>query len=100
MKTDFHAILSDAFSKPVAAERGIGCGRIYVAITDDAAAKEIAKAAKRLGKIFDKRSHYGTRNALYIGYDNCDGMALARGTAIVSALKAAGVSCYRDEHGD
>lgn len=97
---DYAALLTEAFSKPVVRERGIGCGRIYVAITDDAAAKAIAKAAKKIGKIFDKRSHYGTRNALYIGYDNCDGMALARGTAVVAALTAAGIPCYRDEHGD
>lgn len=93
-------ILTEAFAKPISAERAIGCGRIYVAISDKEAAKNVAKAAKKIGKIFDKRSHYGTSNALYIGYDNCDGIALARGTAVVAALKAAGISCYRDEHGD
>ena len=98
--TQLIQILSEAFLKPVTAERGIGCGRIYVAISDKEAAKEVAKAAKKLGKIWQKKSHYGTSNALYIGYDNCDGLALARGTAVVAALKAAGISCYRDEHGD
>lgn len=97
---DIANILTDAFAKPVAAEPAIGCCRVYVGISDPEAAKAVAKAAKKIGKIFDKKSHYGTRNALYVGYDNCDGRALARATAIVSALKAAGVDSYRDEHGD
>jgi hypothetical protein len=91
--------LAAAFLAPVTPERGIGCGRIYVSVGGEHA-KEVAKAAKALGKKFQKRSHYGTANALYVGYDNCDGEALARGSAIVAALKAAGVDAFRDEHGD
>lgn len=78
----------------------MGCARVYVAIADDDHAKGIAKAARKLGLDFQKRSYYGTRNALYIGYDNLDGRELARGSAVVAALTAAGITCYRDEQGD
>lgn len=97
---DYVAILKAAFEAPVTRESGIGCGRIYVAIVEKEHVAGIKKAAKTLGKIFQAKSHYGTSNALYIGYDNCDGIALARGTAIVTALKAAGIAAYRDEQGD
>lgn len=80
-------------------ERGIGCGRVYVCV-DKAHASGIKKAAKDAGLIFEGRSHYGASNALYIGYDNCDGRALAKGTAMVAALNAKGIGCYRDEQGD
>lgn len=97
---DYASLLASAMSKPIVRERGIGCGRIYVSISDKAHAKGIAKAAKKLNLIWQKKSHYGTSNALYIGYDNCDGMALARGTAVVETLRAAGIQCYRDEQAD
>lgn len=97
---DYVATLTAGFTKPVPAERGIGCGRIYVVISDKAHVPGVRKAAKKLGKIFQGKSHYGDSNALYVGYDNCDGNALARGTAVVEALKAAGISAYRNEHGD
>jgi len=97
---DLNKVLADAFASPIARERGIGCGRVYVVISDKAQAKLVEKAAKKLDKIFQKKAHYGMTNALYIGYDNCDGAALARGTAVVKALKEAGINCYRDEHGD
>jgi hypothetical protein len=97
---DYVALLKTAFETQVPAERGIGCGRIYVAGFDKEHAKGIKAAAKELGKIYQGRSHYGDSNALYIGYDNCDGKALARGTFVVATLKAAGIGCYRNEHGD
>ena len=94
------ATLAAAKHQAISPERAIGCCRVYVSIADKAQAKEVAKAAKALGMIWQGRSHYGTSNALYIGYDNCDGNALARGTAVVNALKSAGINCYRDEQGD
>lgn len=101
-KMPYETILSAAFAKAaqVPRERGIGCGRIYVIIVDKAQARGIAKAAKALGKIFQRKGYYGITNALYVGYDNCDGRALAHGTAIVTCLQAHGIACYRDEHGD
>jgi hypothetical protein len=61
---DYVAILSEAMTKPVTPERPLGCGRIYVAISDAGHAKGIQKAAKKLGVTFDRKSHYGTRNAI------------------------------------
>lgn len=80
-------------------ERGVEGGRIYVSV-DKAHAAGVKKAAKAAGLIFEGRSHYGSSNALYIGYDNCDGRALAKGTAMVAALKAEGIGCFRDEQED
>lgn len=100
--TDFKRLLFEAFNKPVSPERPLGCCRVYVAV-NPASKEELAairKAAKALGKSWDNKSHYGDRNAIYIGYDNCDGMALARGSAVEAALKSAGVNCYRPECGD
>jgi hypothetical protein len=92
-------VLQSAFDAPVTMERGVGCGRIYV-VVDKEHAKGISTAAKKLGKIFQRTAHYGMKNALYVGYDNCDGRALSRGTKIVETLRAAGIGCHRDEHGD
>lgn len=98
---DYAAILTEAFRAAAAAtpERGCGCGRIYVSVASEHA-RGIARAAKKLGKIYQRRSYYGTSNALYIGYDNSDGRALAQGTAVVSVLASHGISSYRDECGD
>jgi len=98
--TDLTRTLADAFNAPVYPERGIGCCRVYVSITDKAQAKLVEKAAKSLGKIFQRKGHQGATNVLYVGYDNCDGNALARATAVVGALKTAGIGCYREEQGD
>ena len=97
---NYKAVLTEAFSAPVVRERGIGCGRIYVCVTDKEQAKEVGKAAKALGKIFQKKAHYGLTNALYIGYDNSTGTELSRGTTVVNVLQAAGIKCYRTEEGD
>lgn len=98
--TDYVAILKEGFFAPVAAERSSGCGRVYVAITDPIHFKGIKAAAKYLGKIYQTKTHYGDRNAIYVGYDNATGVELARGTKLVEALKVAGIGAYRNEHGD
>jgi hypothetical protein len=97
--TDLLETLKSAFEKPVTPERPQGCCRVYVSVADTAARK-VASVAAKLGKDFQAKSYYGTRNTIYVGYDNMDGRALARGTAVVSALEAAGISAYRDEQGD
>lgn len=93
-------VLALAKNKPVQPERGIGCCRVYVSVMDKAKAKEVAKAAKALGMIFQKKGYAGATNVLYVGYDNCDGRALARGAAVVDALNGIGIECYRDEYAD
>jgi len=97
---DYVELLREAFTKPVVAERPIGAARVFVAISDPAQAKAVAKAARKLGKTFQAKTYYGDRNALYIGYDNFDGRDLARGTAVMLALQAAGIQSYRVENGD
>jgi len=92
---NYKTVLAEAFSAPVVRERGIGCGRIYVCVTDKDQAKQIGLAAKALGKIYQAKAHYGLRNAIYIGYDNCTGSELSRGTTVVNVLQAAGIKCYR-----
>ena len=99
---NYNTLLSNALAAGAAApkERGLGCGRIYVSIVEKEDARGIAKAAKSLGHLFQKRGYAGATNVLYVGYDNCDGEALGQGTAIVKSLQEAGVRCYRDEYGD
>lgn len=101
-KLDYVKIMEQAFSEARNApnERAYGCGRIYVVITDKDHVKGIAAAAKKLGRIFQRNAYYGMKNALYVGYDNASGKEMAMGAAVVRVLKANGISCYRDEHGD
>jgi hypothetical protein len=102
--SNLFSALEAAFNNPVLPEdfRRYGACRVYVGITseDKNHVKAVAATCKALGKIFEKKNHYGTRNVIYVGYDNFDGRALARGTAIVAALKAEGIEARRDEHGD
>lgn len=99
---NYTKLLSEALAAGAASpkERGMGCGRIYVCIVEKDDAKGIAKAAKTLGRIFQKKGYAGMTNVLYVGYDNSDGKALGQGTAIANSLAASGVRCYRDEQGD
>ncbi len=93
-------IIRDAFESKVSPERAIGACRVYVSIVKNVDARKVQKACEAIGVKFQKRGHYGTSEVIYCGYDNFDGMALARGSTVASALKANGIECYRDEHGD
>lgn len=97
---DYREILNEAFAAPISAEQAYGCGRVYVWINKEHRAK-IRTAARKLGKKFLSGSDAGHLNGcLYIGYDNNDGLALARGTIVAKTLKAHGIECFRDEYGD
>ena len=96
---DYVSILNEATKSHIEPERPLGIGRIYV-VVDKAHARGIGAAAKKLGLIFQMKAHYGMKNALYVGYDNHDGRALARGTRVVEMLKAHGIGAYREEQGD
>jgi hypothetical protein len=93
-------IIREAFDRPVSPERGYGCGRVYVSIVEKEAAKKVKEACKAIGITYQTKGHYGTTNVIYCGYDNADGNALARGTVVAETLKAQGIRCYREEHGD
>lgn len=97
---DVSAILLSAMSKPVSPERPIGCCRVYVAGFDKSLARKVAAAAKKAGLSYQAKTYYGARNAIYVAYDNMDGIGLARASAIVDAFKSAGINCYRDEGAD
>ena len=95
---DYVSILRSALNAPYSTARATGCGRVYVAISKEHR-RGIAAAAKKLGaRYWGKESQ--CPYALYVGYDNGTGIELGKGTAIADALKAAGVSCYRDEYDD
>jgi len=92
-----------AFGLQVAPKQGAfgGCGRVYVCVSGDKATiNAVAAAAKKLGLIFQRKAHYGLGNALYIGYDNADGRAIARGEAIAESLTKAGLPAYMEACGD
>lgn len=106
---NYAAILNEALALRGTPERASGCGRVYVCLSagwdaDEAQKAEmkrhIAGIKKAAGTRFQAKNHYGNRNSIYVGYDNCSGIELGRGTAIVEFLKGHGINCYRDEHGD
>jgi len=101
---DVAKILAEAWAAPYTPERASGCGRVYIALfgNDRKTMAAIRKAAKAQRILFYSKSQGGSRlgNTLYVGYDNARGDVLGRGTAIAAALKAAGISCYREEYED
>jgi len=98
---DYKSVLNAAFyDAPIQIGRGIGCCRVYVVISDKAHVKGVAKAARAMNKVFQTKAHYGMSNALYIGYDNCDGLALARANAVAKVFNENKISCYVEYHGD
>lgn len=96
-------VLEDAFGATLDPARAIGCCRVYVCLnakTDRKVVTAVAAAAKKLGKIFQRKAYYGLGNALYIGYDACSGREVARGEAVAAALTAAGIVAYSEVCGD
>jgi len=98
---DYVSALKSAISaaSTVSPERGSGCGRIYV-IPSSEHKRGLKAAAKKLGVIWTDKTYGIGASSLYVGYDNCTGKELAKGTAMVAALKAHGIDCYRDEVAD
>lgn len=102
-KTEILEALTIAKSLTPPAKTGAfgGCGRVYVSVSGERATiNAVSAACKKLGLVFDRRSYYGTRNAIYIGYDNADGRALAKGEAFAAKLSELGLPAYCDAHGD
>jgi len=90
------ALLSEAYAQKCSpAERAYGCGRAYVCVfgLDKKEMRLLAKAAEQLGFLF-QTTGYQVANALYVGYDNADGRALARAEVIANYLTAKGVQAY------
>jgi hypothetical protein len=67
---------------------------------DRATVNAVAAACRKLGVMFLRKNYGAGGNALYCGYDNADGRALAKAEAVAASLKAAGLSCYVDGASD
>ena len=83
------------------ASRTGGCGRAYVVISAPKdVVKLVSKACQELGLMFLKSAYGTSGNAIYIGYDNADGRALAKSDAFAKVLSERGISCYADAVAD
>lgn len=106
-------ILRSYRNEPVTPKRASGCGCVYVCLSGSMntetlkyekvkpeVVKAVAKAAEATGMIFQRKAHYGFSNALYVGYDNADGRALALGELLAQKLTDAGIKAYMDAGAD
>jgi len=100
--TEVTSALSAAMAAPFTPARASGCGRAYVCISssDRALVNAVKTACKNLGLIFTPNGYGVGRNAIYIGYDNADGRALARSKAVSDVLNAHGIPAYDDAASD
>jgi len=97
--------LETAWAAPAAPKSGPtgGCGRAYVCVSSSNGREivnAVSAAAKKLGILFLRKNYGAGGNALYVGYDNADGRALAKSEAVAASLKAAGIACYADAAAD
>ena len=78
-----------------------GCGRVYVFVGYKSLRKN-AKAVKTLENAgFRVTPRPGDKGVLiYVGYDNCDGMALGRGEAIAQSFRDSGIAAGMDADPD
>ncbi len=100
-KSQVLAALKAAQAAPFTPERPTGCGRAYVIVRGDRATiNTVAAGCKTLGLMFLRKAYGTSGNAIYIGYDNADGRALAKAKAFAATLKVHGVDAYDDAVGD
>lgn len=113
-KTEIKTALETANKAPYQPQRASGCGRAYCVISipkklaDGSRNPERAKtlkaieaACKELGLLYCKETYgVGKVPSIYIGYDNCDGKALAKSEVFAASLKASGIPCYADAASD
>lgn len=78
-----------------------GCARIYVCIygVDAKTMNLVAATCKKLGLIFQRKAHYGLRNAIYVGY-SMHGREYAKGEAMAAGFTSAGLPAYSTAEGD
>jgi hypothetical protein len=102
-KVEVLAALEAAWKVPAVVKSGPtgGCGRAYVCVSADrVTVNAVAAACRKLGLTFLRKNYGAGGNALYCGYDNADGRALAKAEAVATSLKAAGLDCYVDAASD
>ncbi|MCS7316836.1 MAG: hypothetical protein NZZ41_00740 [Candidatus Dojkabacteria bacterium] len=81
--------------------RVIGCCRVYVSVNvPKDQVRLLSKACKKHNLIFQKKSYYKDINAIYIGYDNCDGIALGRAEHLVQLFRDNNIAAVMNAHGD
>ena len=99
-KIELVEVLSIANEAPFEPKSACGCGRAYVMISDKKLARNMAAACKELGLLYLKDAYGAGKRAIYMGYDNADGKALAKSEAFAKVLNAHGVACYTDAVSD
>lgn len=100
-KQEIKEALIAANAAPYTPGRGYGCGRAYVVLSCAKADVKLVEAAcKDLGLMYLKDAYGTSGKAIYIGYDNADGKALAKSEAFAKELNARGISCYSDAVSD
>jgi hypothetical protein len=95
--------LKAAWAAPVVVASGPcgGCGRAYVCVSGDrATVNAFAAACRELGLMFLRKAYGTSGNALYVGYDNADGRALAKSHVVADELNKRGVKAYSDAVAD
>lgn len=94
----YKKILADAFEQPAQSTAGMymSCARVYVIISEKNHVAGIEAAAKAIGKTFQRKPHYGFRNALYIGYETASGQTYGKGLAVAAHLSVCGIPAYCD----
>ncbi len=100
-KVDVEVAIGKALAAPAAGLGPAGCARIYVCVSgvDKKTLNAVAAACKSYNLIFQRKAHYGLRNAIYIGY-SINGKEYNRGEAFAAALTAAGIPAYMTAEGD
>jgi hypothetical protein len=100
-KTQIADALRTAMAAPYTPQRSSGCGRAYVCVSGTREEiKAFAEACKAQGLMFLKKAYGTSGNALYVGYDNADGKALARAEVIATELTKHGLRAYSDAVAD
>jgi hypothetical protein len=78
-----------------------GCGRAYVCVSGERPIiNAVSAACKKLGLLFLRKAYGAGSNAIYCGYDNCDGRALAKAEAVAAKLNEKGLRAYVDAVAD
>jgi hypothetical protein len=101
-KTEMLEKVAAAAAAPFTSGRAMGCGRAYVCVhsVDKPTMRMFAAACKEVGLLFLPKAYGVTGPAVYVGYDNCDGRALARAEAVAASLTASGLPAYTEAVSD
>lgn len=97
--------LSESITKAIieglqvrSSDRGFGCGRAYVCLTKvpTKVLNAYKQGAERAGLRYIGKAYGAGDRAIYVGYDNSDGRALAQAKAIAEKIQALGLPAYYD----